>query len=272
MKTAGDACGIYAESLKEPDETLEPLLMDRGYILQKRQGYRFSIDAILLASLVTKRHKVKKGDKEARYMDLGTGCGIVPILLAMWSNALTGVGVEIQESLAAMAVRNFRIHGLTERFQVLCSDLKDLPGRFSRGALDWITMNPPYRQLHTGRVNPDPQKAMARHELTASLKDICSVIGYLLREKGRAFMIYPAGRMNGLVTELKHVGLEPEYVRPVYPKPGERARWVLMEAVCKGAGELVLDEPLFLEDGKGAYSDEINRMFRWEFGRCSKEA
>lgn len=253
------------EKLCRPDERLEPLLADRGYILQKRQGYRFSIDALLLANLVTRLQKTEeKAVKEIRYMDLGTGCGIVPVLLAKWNRFLAGYGVEIQESLASVARRNLRLHGLEERFRILCMDMKALPSRFPARSFDWITINPPYRRLNTGRVNPDPQKAMARHEVAASLKDICNVMGTLLREKGRAFLIYPASRFSGLVTHLNEAGLEPKYVQPVYSKPEEGARWVLMEAVCRGSEQLFLDRPLVLENGRGNYTEEVNKMFCWE--------
>ncbi len=230
--TAGP--GGDPEALREPDETLEPLLRDQGGILQKREGYRFSLDALLLASLVPRLHGAARHQAGIRYADLGTGSGIIPILLSKWNDCLTGLGVEIQPALASMARRNMKLHGLEERFQVLCADLKDLPARFPRGSFDWVTINPPYRKLHSGRMNPDPQKALARHELAATLKDICSVIGYLLRQKGRAFLIYPASRLAGLFSEMTEAGLAPKVLRPVYPRAGEKACWVLVEAVRGG--------------------------------------
>ena len=246
------------------DETLEPLLVDRGYILQKRQGYRFSLDAIVLADFVARLQGKARAGKTVRYLDLGTGCGVILVLLAKWGSGLTGYGVEIQESLADLAGRNLQLHGLENRFQVLCTNLKDLPSRFPRGSFDWITSNPPYRRLETGRINPDPKKALARHELTASLKDICGVMACLLRDKGRSYLVYPANRFAGLVLELRRAGLEPKTARPVYPKPGERASWVLVEAVYNGKEGLSIERPLFVEDARGEYTDEMNRIFRWD--------
>jgi tRNA1Val (adenine37-N6)-methyltransferase len=254
-----------AERLRKEDETLEPLLRGRGWILQKRHGYRFSLDALLLAWLVTVRHPAARERTGIRYLDLGTGSGIVPILLAKWHLHLTGQAVEIQEPLAAMAARNMRLHGLENRFQILRADLKELPSRLSRGAFDWITINPPYRKLCSGRVNPDPQKAVARHELAATLRQICSVMGFLLRQKGRAFLIYPAGRLTGLFAELQGAGLTPKYLRPVYPKPGEQACWVLVEAVRGGGEDLQVDVPLWIEDERGGDSEELQQIFGWCF-------
>jgi tRNA1Val (adenine37-N6)-methyltransferase len=253
------------EDLRREDETLEPLLVDRGYILQKRQGYRFSLDAVVLADFVARLQGKTRAGKSTRYLDLGTGCGVILVLLAKWGSGLTGYGVEIQQALADLAGRNIQLHGLEDRFQVLCTNLTDLPSRLPRASFDWITSNPPYRRLDTGRVNPDPQKALARHELAASLEDICRVTAYLLREKGRAFFVYPAGRFAGMIVQLREAGLEPKTARPVYPKPGERASWVLVEAVRNGKEELSIERPLFVEDAHGEYTDEMNQIFRWEF-------
>jgi tRNA1Val (adenine37-N6)-methyltransferase len=262
--TFSETAGV-PEDLRREDETLEPLLVDRGYILQKRQGYRFSLDAVVLADFVVGLRGKSRAARSARYLDLGTGCGVILVLIAKWGTGLTGYGVEIQEELADLAGRNLRLHGLEDRFQVLCTNLKDLPSRFPRASFDWITSNPPYRRLDTGRINPDPRKALARHELAASLEDTCRVTAYLLREKGRAFFVYPAGRFAGLAVHLREAGLEPKTVRPVYPKPGESASWVLVEAVCNGKEELSMERPLFVEDARGEYTKEMNQIFRWEW-------
>jgi len=251
--------------LRREDETLEPLLRNQGWILQKRRGYRFSLDALLLAWLVTQRQGAARQRRGIRYLDLGTGSGIVPILLAKWHPHLGGLGVEIQEALADMASRNMEIHGLEDRFRVLCADLKELPGRLPRGTFDWISINPPYRKLRSGRVNPDLQKAVARHEVTVSLPDICSVMAYLLCPGGKALLIYPSGRMVSLLAELRGAGLAPKYLRPVYPKPGGDSCWLLVEAVRGGGEELRVDAPLWIEDERGSDSEEIRTIYRWRF-------
>jgi tRNA1Val (adenine37-N6)-methyltransferase len=252
------------EGLRREDETLEALLSNSGTILQKRQGYRFSLDAVVLADFVVCSKGRAAAKRKTRYLDLGTGSGIILVLLAKWGAGLTGYGVEIQEALADMAGRNLQLHNLQDRFEILSMNLKDLPSRFPRGSFDWITSNPPYRRLRTGRLNPDPQKALARHELTASLEDICRVMAFLLREKGRSFLVYPASRFAGLVEQLRKVGLEPKTVRPVYPKPGEKACWVLVEAVLHGKEEVAIEQPLFVEDSRGGYTEEMKEIFRWD--------
>jgi tRNA1Val (adenine37-N6)-methyltransferase len=253
------------EHFRKEDETLEPLLAGRGYILQKRGGYRFSLDAVVLAYFVTRLQADARFKKGIHYIDLGTGCGIVPVLLGKWKKDLKGYGVEIQEPMADMARRNLQIHDLQARMQILCMDLREIPSHIPGDSFDWVTTNPPYRSLNTGRVNPDPEKALARHEVAATRRDICGVMAYLLRKRGRAFWVYPASRAAGLMADLREAGLEPKTLRPVYPKPGERARRVLVEAVCKGKEDLTLEEPLVVEQDYGNYSEEIERVFRWDF-------
>jgi len=250
-------------ALRKEDETLERLLLNQGFILQKRHGYRFSIDAVLLAYLAALRRARPRSPGRFGYMDLGCGCGIVPILLARREPGLHGYGVEIQESLADLAERNMRLHGLEDRIRILHEDLKNLPKSFASGSFDWMTCNPPYRPLAAGRVNPDPQKALARHEIAASLAEICAVMAYLLRAGGKAFLIYPAARSVELLSRMRQHALEPKYLRPVYPRVGERAKWVLVEGVRRGRESLLVDIPLYLEEETGGYTEEVRRMFLW---------
>lgn len=260
---AGGAESVLGHSLRKEDETLERLLLNQGFILQKRRGYRFSIDAVLLAYLAVFRGARSRGSGRPGYMDLGCGCGIVPILLARRDPGLRGYGVEIQESLADLAQRNMRLHNLEDRIRILHQDLRVLPQLFASGSIDWITCNPPYRPLAAGRVNPDPQKALARHEIAASLVEICGVMSYLLKAGGKAFFIYPAARSVELLARMRENTLEPKYLRPVYPRAGENAKWVLVEGVCRGKESLVVDRPLDLEEETGGYTDEIRKMFLW---------
>ncbi len=247
-----------------PDETLELLRMGKGPILQKRDGYRFSIDALILADFMASHLITARNRRSVRYIDLGTGCGIIAILMAKWKKDLSGYGIEIQPSLADMAKRNLMLNNLEDRLQILCMDLKELPGKFPPASFDWVTINPPYRRINTGRINPNPQKAIARHELFVSLKDICEIMAYLLREKGKAFLIYPAPRITSLLIQLRAAGLEPKSLKPVYPKPGEKACWILIEAVRKGREGLIFDMPLWVEDEHGRYTEEVNKVFQWD--------
>jgi len=259
----GEARGISTSLSGVPvhdDETMEPLVFKEGMIIQKRGGYRFSEDAVLLAAIASEF----RSTAGTRYLDMGTGCGIVPVLLSRTHTHLCGYAVEIQTSLADMAKRNLALHGVEDRIQTLCADLRTLPDRFPPGSFDWITSNPPYRKVASGRVNPDPQKAVARHEIHSSLADIIRVAAYLLRNKGRLYMIYPASRLAELIAQLRVRDLAPKRLRPVYPSPGERARRVLLEAVLGGGEEMSIERPLCMRDDRGEYTQEVLLMYRGE--------
>lgn len=245
------------------DESLEPLLPDAGggAIIQKKRGYRFSVDALLLAALAARYRYTSK----TKYLDIGTGCGIVPLLLATAHEHLHGYGVEIQEALANMARRNCILRGVDDRITILCMDVKALPGRFQSGSFDVITSNPPYRAVTSGRINPDAQKAVARHEIHITLAELLSIVAFLLRPKGVFFLVYPAGRCAELIAGLRQVRLQPKRLRPVYPDPAHTARLVLVEAHLGGGDETFVEQPLFIRDQSGEYSREMQQIYGGRF-------
>src|SRR4030042_1576641 len=166
-----------------PDETLDEFLDGRLRLIQPARGYRFSIDAILLAQFAT----VKRGDV---VVDLGAGCGIISLLLLLEKPVAYVVALEIQKNLANQAVRNASLNGVTARMGVLLADLRQVP--FQKPVADVVVCNPPFRRPGSGRANPDPQTAIARHEIMASLNDILNAANALLKPKGRGALIYPA--------------------------------------------------------------------------------
>jgi tRNA1Val (adenine37-N6)-methyltransferase len=223
-----------------PDETLDPFFDGSLQILQKKKGYRFSIDAILLSQFIS----LRKGEKA---IDLGTGCGIVPLLLAKATNAHSFVGIEIQRELAELARRNVALNCLDEHITILFRDFKKLKGVFSPGAFDVVFSNPPYRKRLTGRVNPSPEKAIARHEIKGTLDDLIKMAAYLLPAKGRCYLIYSASRAVDLLFTLRRHKLEPKRLRFVHPKKEEDAKFILVESVKASGAELKVMGPLFLD-------------------------
>jgi len=223
-----------------PDETLDPFFDGSLQILQKKKGYRFSIDAILLSQFIS----LRKGEKA---IDLGTGCGIIPLLLAKATKAHSFVGIEIQRDLAELAGRNVALNRLEERITILHRDFKTLKGVFSPGAFDVVFSNPPYRKHLTGRVNPSPEKAIARHEIKGTLDDLIKMAAYLLPAKGRCYLIYSASRAVDLLFTLRRHKLEPKRLRFVHPKKEEDAKFILVESVKASGAELKVMGPLFLD-------------------------
>lgn len=226
------------------DETLDDLLDGDLKIIQKRDGYRFSIDAILLANFIA-THKVES------VIDLGTGCGIIPILLAHRSKINKIVGVEIQKDMAEMASRSVRLNNLSENIIIIHENINNLKELFKAESFDLVLSNPPYRKVNSGRINPDYQKAIARHEIECSLQDTLTVARYLLKPKGKVCVIFPAVRLGDLMYSLRETMLEPKKLQIVYPNTKSQGKLILVEA-SKGSGEgLKILEPIFTHDLNG---------------------
>lgn len=237
-------------------ETLDALFEGRLKILQKKAGYRFSIDALLLA------HFAEPGPED-RIMDLGTGCGIIPMILAFRRKATGIIGVEVQPSLADLARRNVALNRLTPRIKIWEKDLKDLTGKnLKGGAFDVVLSNPPYRKAGSGRVNPNQEKALARHEIKATLEEVLRVAHYLLKDKGRLVMIYPGSRAVDLIRAMSRFHLEPKRLRLVHSHAQDEACLLLVEALKEGHAQAKILPPLILYDTEGNYTPAAQGLFR----------
>jgi tRNA1Val (adenine37-N6)-methyltransferase len=225
--------------LPSPDETLDTFFNGKLQIIQKKKGYRFSMDAVLLSQFI----KIRKNE---RVMDLGTGCGILPLLLSHTTKTHSFVGVEIQKGLAECAEKNVVLNHLEDRISILMHDFRELKEIFPAGSFDVILSNPPYRKYRTGRINPSIEKAIARHEIKGTLEDLISIASYLLPPKGRCYTIFPALRTVDLLMALRDGKLEPKRLQFVHPRIGEEAKFILTESIKTSGVELKLMEPLIL--------------------------
>jgi tRNA1Val (adenine37-N6)-methyltransferase len=221
------------------DETLDTFFKGRIQILQKKRGYRFSIDAVLLSQF-------SKIRKKERVIDLGTGCGILPLLLSHQTKAHSFMGVEIQKDLAELAERNVLLNHLEDRISILQYDFRKLNALFPPECFDVVLSNPPYRKYRTGRVNPVLEKAIARHEVHGAVEDLVSIASYLLPPKGRCYLIFPARRTVDLLVALRNQRLEPKRVRFVYARLREEANFILTESMKASGVELKVMDPLVL--------------------------
>lgn len=242
-------------SWNEQTETLDTLFEGRLKILQKKRAYRFSIDALLLA------HFADPGPKD-RIIDLGTGCGILPLILLFRRKASRVIGVEIQPSLADLARRNAALNRFTSRIKTWEKDLKELTTRKLKGVSDLVLSNPPYRRVGSGRINPNQEKAMARHEINATLGDLLRVAYHLLKDRGRLVMIYPATRAAELIKEMAGFHLEPKRMQFVHSKEKDEARLVLVEALKEGRAQVRILPPFVLYDSEGGYTPGARELFR----------
>jgi tRNA1(Val) A37 N6-methylase TrmN6 len=220
---------------------MDEFMDGRIRLIQSRKGYRFSIDAVLLAQFAT----VKPTDV---IVDLGAGCGIISLLL-LQRPVRYALALEIQRNLADQAVRNASLNGVADRMGVILADLRQVP--FRKPLADVAVCNPPFRRSGSGRVNPDLQRAIARHEIMASLNDILSAARAVLKPKGRLALIYPAGRLVDLVMRMRAFDIEPKRMRVVYPSMEEESKLVLVEGSRSGKGGVKVLPPLI---GQGDFS------------------
>ena len=223
-------------------------------VAQPKAGYRFSIDAVLLAAFMS----VRAGD---RVVDLGTGCGIIALLISHRYAPKMVYGVEIQPELARLARRNVRQNGMDQKIRILEGDMTS-PGLLQAiQAVDAVVCNPPYRRVGSGRINPDDQRAGARHEIHITLAGLLQTAHRLLRTAGRLFLIYPASRIADLIAEMRAHGIEPKQLRCVHSRCGDPARLVLVAGVRNGRPGLQLEAPLLIYDDNGDYSTEVAAYF-----------
>lgn len=223
------------EVMVRPGESLDAFLDGRLRLIQSARGYRFSVDALLLARFVT----IKRNDV---VVDLGAGSGIISLLLLLEKPVAHVLALEIQATLASQAVRNADLNGVMDRMAVLLADLRRVPFRGPVG--DVVVCNPPYRRPGSGRVNPDRERAIARHEIKASLHDILRAASVLLKPRGRVALIYPAGRLVDLLVRMRAFDFEPKRLQLVYPSVEEEPKRVLVEGVRAGKGGVKVLPPL----------------------------
>jgi tRNA1Val (adenine37-N6)-methyltransferase len=224
-------------------------------VKQSRGGYRFSLDAVVLA------HHAVPHSRE-KVLDLGTGCGIIPLILAYRQPHTDIYGVEVQTELAELAATNVRENQLQNRITVFCADMKLLRPAMTAGPVDLVVCNPPFRRRGSGRINPDAQRAVARHEIKAKLGDIIQTSYRMLRTAGRLVLIYTAGRLTDILCRMRSDGIEPKFIRMIHSRQDTEAALILIEGVKGGRPDLKIAPPLIIYDKNNNYTDEVELMFR----------
>ncbi len=234
--------------------TADSFFNGRIQIKQHRSGYRFSIDAILLAA------HARPGPEDT-VLDLGTGCGIIPMILAYRNPGIDVYGIEVQTDLADIAALNITENGLNDQITVLCMDMKALNLEMTSGPVDLVVSNPPFRKAESGRINPNRQRAVARHEIKATLFDVVETGRRMLRTGGRFVMIYLAERMTDILTQMRKAGIEPKSIRTIHSGIETVAKLVLVEGKQGGRAGIKIGPPLIIYRKNGAYTDEVEKMF-----------
>jgi len=234
--------------------TTDTFFNGRVRVNQDRSGYRFSIDAILLAYYARPR-------PDDKIIDLGTGCGIIPVILAHRHPGITLYGIEVQKTLAEIATLNAKENRMSDRITIIEKDLKLLESQVVFGPVDLVVSNPPYRRARSGRINSDPQRAIARHEITATLLDVVQAAHRVLRNSGRLVMIFPAERVIDLICQMRSALIEPKHLQMVYSEIDMGAMLVLIEGRKGGRPGMKVAPPLTIYHQDGSYTDAVLKMF-----------
>ncbi|MBR6485660.1 MAG: tRNA1(Val) (adenine(37)-N6)-methyltransferase [Lachnospiraceae bacterium] len=239
--------------LKE-NERIDDLQRNGYKIIQDEKRFCFGMDAVLLSGFAT----VREGEN---LLDIGTGTGIIPILLEAKSKGDHFTGLEIQKESAEMAKRSVKLNGLTDKIDIICGDINDAADLFDRASFNVITTNPPYMIGKHGLTGDNREKAIARHEIYCTLEDIVREASALLKDKGRFYMVHRPFRLVEIFNTLTKYRLEPKRLKLVYPFVDKEPNMVLIEALKGGNSRLTVEKPLIVYKEAGVYTDEIYDIY-----------
>lgn len=227
-------------------------------IIQNKDGFCFGIDSILLSNYA------KEIKKESKVIDLGTGTGIIGIMLCAKTEISKMLGVEIQKEVYEMAKRSIKLNHLEEKFEIINENIIELPNKLEMGTFDAVVTNPPYKKIGTGLTNENEKKLISRHEITANLEDFIKISNKLLKDKGSLYMVHRPDRLADIIEYLRKYKLEPKKIRFVYPSLGKEANLVLIKATKNAKSFLKIEKPLYVYNEKGEYTDEILEIYEKE--------
>lgn len=240
-------------NLKE-NERLDDLQRNGYRIIQNPAKFCFGMDAVLLTGFAHAR-------KTDRLLDLGTGTGIIPLLMEAKYHCSSLTGLEIQPESADMAARSVALNGLEEKIKIVAGDIKEADKYFASASFDCITCNPPYMIGQHGLTNPDEPKAIARHELLCTFEDIAAQTAKLLKPGGHFFLVHRPFRLAEIIVTLTKHRLEPKRMQLVYPYADKEPNMVLLEAVRGGKPRMTVEKPLIVFERLGVYMPEIKDVY-----------
>ena len=241
--------------LLKDNEKIDDLEYKNLKIIQNKNGFCFGIDSVLLSDFA------KNIKKDANVLDLGTGTGIISILLCGKTNLKHITGIEIQKDVADMARRSIELNNLENRAQILNEDIRNLSKIFPANSFDAVVTNPPYKKENTGLTSKDKTQLISRHEIMCNIEDIAKAASSLLNSNCSIYMVHRPDRIIDIIENLKKYKLEPKIIRFVYSKINKEPNLVLIKAT-KGAKEfLKVEKPLIVYNEDGTYTDEILEIY-----------
>ena len=240
--------------LKE-NEKIDDLEFKNLKIIQNKDGFCFGIDSILLTDFA------KNIKNNAKVLDLGTGTGIIPILLYGKTKNTKFVGVEIQPEVAEMANRSVKLNLLENNIEILNTNILELSKIYNRGSFDVVTTNPPYKKINTGVINENNKKLISRHEITASLEDFIRTASFLLKDLGEFYMVHRPDRLVDIFYEMRKNKIEPKKIKFIYPNKNKKTNLVLIKGIKNGKQFLEFENNLYVYNEDGNYTNEILKIY-----------
>ena len=237
------------------NERIDDLEFNNLKIIQNSTGFCFGIDSVLLSDYA------KNLKTDSKVIDIGTGTGIIGILLCAKSKLKTITGIEIQKEVADMAKRSIKLNGLEEKFKILNMNIKDVFEFIEPNSIDTIVTNPPYMKLNSGAQNIEEKKLISRHEVECNLEDIVKISYKLLKSKAEFYMVHRAERIVDILYTLRKYRLEPKQLRFVQSRQDSSPNLVLLRCVKDGGKALKIDKPLIVYNDEGRYTEEIYKIY-----------
>ncbi|MGN1298598.1 MAG: tRNA1(Val) (adenine(37)-N6)-methyltransferase [Candidatus Scatovivens sp.] len=242
----------------EENERIDDLEYEGLKIIQNSEWFCFGIDSILLSDFA------KEIKNKSKVLDIGTGTGIISILLSKKSKAEKIYGIEVQKDVAEMAKRSIKFNKLENKIEIIHDNIKNINKYLENNTIDAIVTNPPYKKELTGKININKNKLISRHEVECTLEDIIKISYKLLKPKGEFYMVHRTDRLSEIIFKLKKYRLEPKQIRFVYSDLQKESKMVLIKAVKDGKEFMKVDKPLIVYNNKGQYTDEILKIYNKE--------
>lgn len=242
------------EKIKE-NERIDDLEYKGLKIIQNKDGFCFGIDSILLSDFA------KEIPENSKVIDLGTGTGIISILLCAKTKLSKIIGVEVQEEVSELAKRNSKLNNLENKFEIINENAKNLDKILEKNSFDAIVTNPPYKKENTGLTNENKLKLISRHEIEANLEDFVNISSKLLKNNGSFYMVHRPERLADIIELLRKNKLEPKILQLIYPKINKAPTMILIKAVKNAKPFLKIKEPLIIYNEDNTYTDEVLNIY-----------
>ncbi len=239
----------------KPNERIDELEYENLKIIQNKEEFCFGIDSILLSDFA------KEIKENAKILDLGTGTGILSLLLCKKTNPKQILAIEIQKQMAQMAQRSVELNQLQDKIQIINDNIKNIDKTLPIQEFDAIVTNPPYKKQNTGIPNPKQNKLIARHEIEATLEDFIKISFKMLKDKGSLYLVHRPERLVDLIETLRKNKLEPKNIKFIYPSQEKPPNLVLIKAIKNAKPFLKIEKPIYIYQQEGQYTDEILEIY-----------